>query len=146
MGFVDDEEDVAALASQVVERRTELGEETHEAKGRFYLESEEDFPVEGSDAKVRVGEIDDGIKVVVEGLCEGTEGGRFPSPDVAGDQGRQALLEGKGQAALDLAVPARSVEVVAIDRFGERGGGQAVKVTECCHLGFGPCQWVVRCG
>jgi hypothetical protein len=144
MGFVDDKEDVAALASQVVERGAELGEETHKAKGRFYLESEEDFAVEGSDAKVRVGEIDDGVEIVVECLGKGTDGGRFPSPNVAGDQGRKALLEGKGQAALDLSVPARSIEVIAADRFGERGGGKAVKVTQCGHLVLTPCWWVVR--
>jgi hypothetical protein len=94
--FVDDEQDIAALARQVVERGAELGEETHKAKGRFYLESEEDFPVEGRDAKMRVGEIDYGVEIVVEGLGKGTDGGRFSSPNIAGDQGRKALLEGKG--------------------------------------------------
>jgi hypothetical protein len=94
--FIDDEQDVAALASQVVERGAELREETHKAKGRFYLESEEDFAVKGSDAKVRVGKIDDGVEIVVESLCKGTDGGGFARADVAGEEGRKALLEGKG--------------------------------------------------
>jgi hypothetical protein len=107
--FVDDEQDVAALAGQVVERGAELWEETHKAKGRFDLEGKKDFAVEGRDSKVRIGEIDDGIEVVVEGLGKGTDGGGFAGADVAGEESREALLEGKGQAALDLAVPARSV-------------------------------------
>ena len=133
--FVDDEQDVAALAGQVVEGGAELREEAHKAKGGFDLESKEDFAVEGRDAKVGVGEIDDGVEIVVEGLGKGTDGGGFAGADVAGEEGREALLEGKGQAALDLAVATGSVEVLAVDRFGERGGGQAEKVTQCGHLG-----------
>jgi hypothetical protein len=144
--FVDNEKDVTALASQVVERGAELGEETHKAKGWFYLESEEDFPVEGCDAKVRVGEIDYGVEIVVERLGKGTDGGRFSSPNIAGEEGRKALLEGKGQAALGLTVTMGSVEVLAVDRFGERGDGKAVKVTQCGHLVLAPCQRVVRAG
>jgi hypothetical protein len=129
VGFVDNEQDVSALAGQVVKRGAELREEAHKAESGFGVEGEEDFAVEGSDAKVGVGKIDDGVEIVVERLGKGTDGSRFASPDVAGEEGREALLEGKGQAALDLAVTTGSVEVLAADRFGERGGGKAEKVT-----------------
>jgi len=146
VGFVDDEQDVAALAGQVVEGGAELREETHKAESRFHLESQEDFAVEGGDAQVGIGEIDDGIEIVVEGLGKGADGGRFTGADVAGEEGGQALLEGKGQAALGLAMATGSVKVLAVDRFGEGGGGQAEKVTQCGHLGFTPCLWEMRAG
>jgi hypothetical protein len=53
--FIDDEEDVAALAGQVVEGRAELREETHKTKGRFDLESEQELTVECGDAEMGVG-------------------------------------------------------------------------------------------
>jgi hypothetical protein len=111
-----------------VEGGAELGEKAHKAKGRFDLESKEDLAVEGGDAKMGVGEIDDGIEIVVESLCKGTDGGGFSCSNIAGEEGREALLEGKGQTPLDLAVAPGSVEVLAGDRFGEWGGGQAEKV------------------
>jgi len=53
--FIDDKEDIAALACQVVEGRAELREETHKAKSGFNLQGEEDFAVECGDAEVGVG-------------------------------------------------------------------------------------------
>jgi hypothetical protein len=96
MCFVDDEQDVAALTSQVVEGGAELREKTHKAESGFDLEREKDLAVECGDAQVRVGKIDHGVEVVVEGLGEGTDGGGFPGADVAGEEGREALLQGKG--------------------------------------------------
>jgi RNase P/RNase MRP subunit p29 len=116
--FVDDEQDVAALAGQVVKGGAELREEAHKAESGFYLESKENLPIEGRDAQVWVREIDDGVEIVVEGLGKGADGSRFSSTNIAGEESREALLEGKGQAALDLAVATGSVEVLAIDRFG----------------------------
>jgi hypothetical protein len=138
--FVDDEQDVAALAGQVVEGGAELREETHKAESGLYLESKENLPIEGRDAQVRVREIDDGVEIMVEGLCKSADGSRFPGADVAGEKGRKALLKGKGQAALDFAVATGSVEVLAIDRFGERGSGKAEKVTQYGHLVLAPCR------
>jgi hypothetical protein len=144
MGFVDEEEDVAALARQVGEGSVELREEAGEAEGGLGLELEEDLAVEGDDSEVGVGEVNDRIDVAVEGVGKGAQSGRFSCSDIAGDQGWEALLEGKGQAALNFAVPTGSVEVLAVDRFGERGGGKAVKVMQCGHLVRAPCQRVIR--
>ena len=102
--FIDDEEDVATFASQVVEGGTELGQEAHKAEGGFDLESEEDFTVKGGDAEVRIGEIDNGVQITVESLSEGTNGGRFTSADIAGEEGSETVVESEGQATLDLAV------------------------------------------
>jgi len=104
VGFIDDEEDVAALASQVVEGGAELWEKAHKTKSRFDLESEEDFAVEARDAEMRVGEIDHGVEVVVEGLGKGTNGSGFPGSDVAGEESGKTVLQGKGEASLDLAM------------------------------------------
>ena len=104
MGFVDDEEDVAALAGQVLEGGAELGQEAHEAEGRFDLKGEQDFAVEGGDAEVGIGQIDDGVDVAVQGVGEGAGGGRFAGADIAGEEGGGAVLEGEGQATLGLAV------------------------------------------
>ena len=112
VGFVDDEEDVAALAGQVVEGGAELWEEAHKAEGGLDLEGEEDFAVEGGDAEVGIGEIDDGVEVAVEGLGKGADGGGLAGADIAGEEGGETFLEGKGEAALDLAVAAGGKEVL----------------------------------
>ena len=119
MGLVDDEQDVAALAGQVLEGGAELGQETHEAEGRFDLKGEKDLAVEGGDAEVGVGQVDDGVDVAVQGLGEGPGGGRFAGTDIAGEEGSGAVLEGEGQAALGLTVAARGIEVLGGDRLGE---------------------------
>ena len=146
VGFVDDEQDVAALAGQVVEGGAELREEAHKAEGRLDLEGEEDLAVEGGDAQVGIGEIDDGVEVAVEGLGEGADGGGFAGADVAGDESGETLLEGKGEAALDLAVAAGRDRGSGGDGLGERGGGEAVKVIEAVIVVRSPCRWVVRAG
>jgi hypothetical protein len=104
--FIDDEQDVATLACQVVECGAELREETHKAESGFDLQSEEDFTVEGGDAKVRIGEVDDGVQIAVESLSEGTNGGGFAGADIAGDEGCETVLEREGEAALDFTVTA----------------------------------------
>jgi hypothetical protein len=57
---------------------------------------------------------------------EGAQGGGFAGADVTGDEGREALLEGEREAALDLLVAAGRVEVLGGDGFGERGSVEAV--------------------
>jgi hypothetical protein len=106
VGFIDDEEDVAPLARQVVEGRAQLWEEAHKAKSRFDLEGKEDFAIEGRDAEMGVGEIDHRVEIVVEGLGKGTDGGRFSCSDIAGEESGETVLQSKGEAALDLAVAA----------------------------------------
>ena len=50
--------------------------------------------VEGGGGQVGIGEVDDGVEVAVEGVGEGAEGGGLAGADVAGDERREALLEG----------------------------------------------------
>ena len=87
VGFVDDEEDVATLAGQILKGGAELGQEAHEAKSGLDLKGEEDFAVEGGNGEVGVGQVDDGVDVVVQGLGEGAGGGRFAGADVADEEG-----------------------------------------------------------
>ena len=133
MGFVDDEEDEAALAGEVGEGGAELREETREAEGRLDLEGQEDLAIEGGDGEVGVGKVDDGVEVGVEGVDEGADGGGLAGADVASDESREALLEGEGEAALDFLVAARGEQVGAGDGLGERGRGKAVAVIEGGH-------------
>jgi hypothetical protein len=142
MSFVDDQQDVAAFASQIVEGVAELREEADEVKGRFDLKGEKDVVVEGGDAEVGIGEIDDGIDVGVEGVSEGADGSGFAGADVAGDEGREALLKGEGQAALDFAVAVGGVQVFAENGTGERGVAETVEVIEGGHRShFPPQSW-----
>ena len=127
MGFIDDEENIATFADQVLESRAKLRQKTHKAEGGFNLKGEEDFVVEGSDAEERVGEIDEGVDVVVEGLGKGAGGGGFAGTDIAGEEGSRVVLESKGEASLGLAVSAGGVKVLGGDRLGERGLQKAVE-------------------
>jgi hypothetical protein len=140
VSFVDDQQDVAAFASQVVEGVAELREEADEVEGGFDLEGEKDVVVESGDAQVGIGEIDDGIDVGVEGVSEGADGRGFAGADVAGDEGGEALLKGESQAALDFAVAVRGIKVFAGNGTGERGVAEAVEVIESGHRSFFPPQ------
>jgi len=128
MRFVDDQEYETTPAVEVREGGAKLGEETDEAKGRFGLESEQGLMVESGGRQVGVGEVDNGIDIRVERVGKGAESGRLASADVAGDEGGVTLLEGEREAALDLAVAAGGVKVLAGDGSGERGGVEAVEI------------------
>jgi hypothetical protein len=75
MGFIDDEEGEAVFAGEGVEGIAELGEEAGESVGGFKLKREEDLGVEGGDVEVGVGEIDEGVEGLVEGMDESAQGG-----------------------------------------------------------------------
>jgi hypothetical protein len=142
VGFVDDEEDEAALAGEVGEGGAELREKTRETEGWLDLESQEDLAIEGDDGEVGVGEVDDGVDVGVEGVGEGADGGGLAGADIAGNESREVLLEGEGEAALDFLVTARGEQVAAGDGLGERSRGEAVAVIEgghwsSCSFGLG---------
>ena len=96
----------------------ELGEEAPEAKGGLDLQADQDLAVERRGRQGRVGEIDDAIDVAVEGVGEGAKGRGLAGADVTGDEGREALVEGEGEAALDLLMTAGGVEVLGGDGFG----------------------------
>jgi acetolactate synthase small subunit len=53
--------------------------------------------------------------------------------DIAGEEGGRAVLEGKGQAALGLAVATRGVEVLGGHRFGEGGLLEAIELIQTGH-------------
>jgi hypothetical protein len=133
MGLVDDEQRVTALASQVVERGAELGKQAGEAERRFDLQGQEDLMIEGDDAQVRVGEIDDGVEVAVEGMSESADGSGFAGTDVAGDEGGETLLKGKGQATLNFTMAAGRKEVFGGHRPGERGVAKGIEIIETGH-------------
>ena len=88
-----------------------MGEEAGKAKGRLGPEGEQDLMIEGGGRQVRIGEVDDGVEVAVEGVGEGAKSSRLAGADIAGDEGGKTFLEGKGEAALDLLVAARGKEI-----------------------------------
>jgi hypothetical protein len=120
----------------------ELREKMSEAELGLSLEGQQDLAIEGRDGEVRVGEIDDAIDVAVEGVSEGAQGGGFAGTDVTGDEGREALLEGEGEAALDLLMAAGRVKVLGGDGFGEGGLTEAVEVIESDHWTCSPLSWM----
>jgi hypothetical protein len=83
VGFVDDEENGAALVGEVGEGGTELRKGTGKAEGRLGLEGEQDLTVEGGGRQVGIGEVDESAEVAVEGVREGAKGGGLASADVA---------------------------------------------------------------
>ena len=111
MSLVDDEEGEAAFAGQVGEGSAELREEAGKAEGRISLQGQQDLVVEGGDGEMRVGEVDDSIEILVEGMGEGTESCRLAGADVAGDESGETLVEGKREAALDFLMTTGGKEV-----------------------------------
>jgi hypothetical protein len=97
--------------------------------------------VEGDGGEVRVGEVNDGEEVAVEGVSEGAESGGLAGADVAGDESGKALLEGEGEAALDLLVAAGGEEVGAGDRLGEGRGSEAIEIIQSSHGKGTPFGW-----
>jgi len=133
MGFVDDQEHKTSLAGEIGEGGTELRQELRKGVGRLGLESEKDLSVERSDGETGIGEIDDVIDIVVEGVGKGAESGGLASTNVTSDEGGEALLESEREAALDFAVTARRVKVLAGDGPGERCAFEAVEIIESSH-------------
>jgi hypothetical protein len=91
------------------------------------------------DPKVRApaldptGEIDDTMGIAIKGMDECAQGGRLAGANVTGDEGWEALVEGEVEAALDLLMTTRAVEVFGGDGFGEGGLIEAVEVIESDH-------------
>jgi hypothetical protein len=133
VSFVDDEENVAALASQIVKGCAKLGWKAQEAIRWFDLEGEEDLAVEGSDTQVGVGKVHDSIDMGIERLGEGPGGGGFSRSNVSGEESGRATREGEVKTALSLAVTARGVEILGGDRFGEGSLLEAIEFIQAGH-------------
>jgi hypothetical protein len=65
MGFIDNEQEIASLASQIGQGGAKLRQEAVEGVGRFDLEGQEDLAVEGGDLEMRVGQVSDRKQVTV---------------------------------------------------------------------------------
>lgn len=133
MGLIEDEQEIAALASQVGQGGTELRQEAVEGVSRFNLESQENLTVEGGHLEVGVGQVSDRIEVAVEAMDEGAQGSGFAGADIAGDEGGQSFLEGKGQPALNFLVSMSGEQVGGGEGAAERGLFEVVMVIEGGH-------------
>jgi hypothetical protein len=133
MSFVDDEQNAASFAGEIGERGVKLRQQLRKVKQRFGLKSEQNLGVQGNDGEARVGKIDDGVDVGIEGAGKGTEGGRFAGADFAGDESGETLLESESETSLDLAVAARGKEVAGGDRFCERRQLKAIEIIQSGH-------------
>jgi hypothetical protein len=100
MSFINNEQDEAAFAGQVLEGSAQLRQEAGKRESGFLLQSEEDLAVESG-------------HLAVERVGKGTQGGRFAGADVAGDEGGEAFLESESEPALDFLVSVRRKEIVA---------------------------------
>ena len=138
MGLIDDEEDVAALAGQLVDGGVELGEETAEAESGLGLEANQDLLIESGDGKVGVGEIDYVIEIAVQGMGEGAQGRGLAGAHVTGDEGRELVQQGNLEAPLHLLMAAGGVESVGGHGLGKGCGGKAVDVIEGHHRTVSP--------
>jgi hypothetical protein len=93
MSLINDEKDIATLAVEITESGLELREETHKAKGRLDLQSQEDLVIEGHNTHPRVGQIDDGVESGIKPFGKGSNSGGFARTHVAGDEGRETLVK-----------------------------------------------------
>jgi hypothetical protein len=89
--------------------------------------------VEGSDFEIRIGQVDDRVEVVVEGVDEGAQGGGFAGTDIAGDEGGQAFVQGEGEAGLEFLVGLSREEVLRGDGTREGGELEAIEIIEGRH-------------
>jgi hypothetical protein len=133
VGLVNDEEGETIFASQGLQGFLELGEQAVKGMGRFTLEGQEDVGIQSGDIEAGVGQVNQGMEGAVKGLDKGANGGGFAGPDLAGDEGGQALLQGVGQAALNFLVPAGGEELVRRDGPAERGLTEVVVAVEQGH-------------
>jgi hypothetical protein len=89
--------------------------------------------VESGDVEVRIGQVDEGVKIVVEGMGKGAQGGGLAGTDIASDEGGETFLQGKGETALDFLMSPRGEEVLGGDGTTERGLGEAVVFIQGGH-------------
>ncbi len=75
MSLIDDEEGKAIFAGQIMQGIAQLREQASEGVGRFLLQGEQDLRVKGGDIEARIGEIDGGMEIAVEGMDESAKGG-----------------------------------------------------------------------
>jgi hypothetical protein len=133
VSFVDDEQNAASFAGEIGERGVKLRKQLRKVKQRFSLESEQNLGVKGNDGETRVGKIDDGVDVGIEGVSKGAESGRFAGADFAGDESGKPLLESESETSLDLTVAARREKVAAGDGFCERCKQKAIEIIQSGH-------------
>jgi len=88
VGFINDEQGAATLTVSVVEGIMELGEHSAEIKSGFNLKAKQDLAIKGSGLEMRIGEINDGKEMAVEGVGEGPQCSGFTNTDIASDQSR----------------------------------------------------------
>ena len=72
MGLINDEEGTTALPVGIVEGITELGQHLAERESGFNLKTKQDLTIEDGGLELRIGQIDDGKEVAVEGVGEST--------------------------------------------------------------------------
>lgn len=133
VSFIDDEQDEAPFASELLEGVAELGLETAEGISRFNFESQQDLSIEAGRIEVGIGQVDEGMEVAVKRVSKGAQGGRFAGANVAGDQGRQAFLERKSQTALNFLMPSSGEEILGGNRAAEGGLTEAIILIEGGH-------------
>jgi len=133
VSFVDNEQNAATFTGQIGERGVKLREQLRKVKKRFGLESEKNLGIKGNDGETRVGKIDDGVNVGIEGVSKGAEGGRFAGTNIAGDESGKPFLESESETGLDLAIAARGKEVAAGDGFCERGKLKTIEIIQSGH-------------
>jgi hypothetical protein len=133
VSLIDDEEGETIFAGEVKEGIVELREQTGESVSGFYLQGEEDLRVKGSGIEAWVGEVDQGVQIMVKGMDEGSESGRFAGTDIAGNQSGEAFRQSKGQTTLNFLMCTRGEKVIGGDRTTERSIGEIVVIIERRH-------------
>jgi hypothetical protein len=87
VSLINNENGTLALPEGVVEGITELGQHLAEGVSGLNLKAKQDLTIEDGGVEMRIGEVNDGKELAVEGVCESPQGSRFADADIASDQG-----------------------------------------------------------
>jgi hypothetical protein len=87
VSLINNENGTLALPEGVVEGIMELGQHLAEGVSGLNLKAKQDLTIEDGGVEMRIGEVNDGKELAVEGVCESPQGSRFADADIASDQG-----------------------------------------------------------
>jgi len=139
VGLVDDEDGAATLLSQFGQGDVETLAEAARVEGSADVEGGEQVGEESLDGEIGIGQVGGEVEVGVEGVDEGADGGGLAGADVAGDQCREAMLEGEGEAGVEFLVGVGGEEVTRGERFIEGQAEAAKEITQLLrHRRYAP--------
>jgi hypothetical protein len=111
VGLIDNDDGLTGVLGEVGQGSAQAFAEAARVESGADVEGGEEMSEEGLDGEIGVGDVSGEVKVRVQGLDKGAHGSGLAGADVAGDEGGEAVLEGEGEASLNLLMGGRGEEV-----------------------------------